>query len=240
METRCSKCGMQNPDGAEWCVECGSQLSGADHNLSSVLISSEAVATETPLPPLDRPSIATSTSSSWWQRLSPDLKASLTFLLGWEALTALTSITAGTSCVASFPFYVAAALGQGIMVGRFASKDSRYSKEDYLKLGLRSGLWSGLITFIVAFVLTAIILGATLMVAVSVLPLAVVSHLGGIALRMIMVTIGSWMYGKYGGRKLTTAVVIAGVLGMVIACMLMVIVSAILATAGISLWKHLG
>jgi hypothetical protein len=86
----------------------------------------------------------------------------------------------------------------------------------------------------------AIIIGVTLMTAVAALPIMIVSHFGVIALTMTLTALGSWMYGKYGGKKLISAIVVVGVLSTMIVCVLMLVVSAILATVGISLWNQLG
>lgn len=234
MVIRCSECGTQNPDNAERCSKCGASLSvGSD--------SSVVEHTGAPLESaVEKTQSEASTKTSWWKRLSPDWKVSLILALVWAALTTLTSVTAGASCIFSFPFHIAFSLGQGVLVGRIASQDPRYTEKEFVKLGLRSGLWSSLIDIILSGLTTALVLGASLGAFAVALPPIIIAHLGVIALKMTLVFVGTWLYIRYGGKKLVGALTVVGILATILVCVLMVIISAILATAGITLWNQFG
>ncbi|MGC9358545.1 MAG: hypothetical protein ACP5GX_11790 [Anaerolineae bacterium] len=72
------------------------------------------------------------------------------------------------------------------------------------------------------------------------LPPVIIAHLGAIALKMALVFAGTWLYVRYGGKKLVGALAVVGVLATALVCVLMVIISGILATAGFTLWNQLG
>ena len=239
----CTECGTPNPEGTQACLKCNTTLPVLD-NVPSVPsrsvgpappVSNTVPASTTPVPISVAPvgPYLGSTSASWWQRLGPDWKAALIFWIGYLVLSTVNTITGGLGSIFSVPFNIAIALGQGVFVAQLASKDSRYTKADYLKLGLLSGLWNILIDLVGFVVIVVVMVGATLGTTLAVLPVIIIFLLGVFALRITLTGLGSWLYRQYGGKKLVGALAGTGCGCMVIVGVLLAIVIRVLPT----LWR---
>ena len=169
----CTECGTSNPDGAQVCSNCKTELPIVNNNTlpeSIDSLSSQPDYQQSEQPPI---SLET-TDTSWWQRLRPDLKASIVFYVAWWVLGTLSTVTAGAACILSFPVLVVASLLQGLYVAKLASRDSRYTQAVYWQLGALSGLWSSLMDILTQVTIFVIMAGATLGGAVAVLPIFIV------------------------------------------------------------------
>jgi hypothetical protein len=253
----CTECGTLNPEGTKVCIKCNTMLPVLN-NVPSVTVetslseSNTVSHTDQPSLPSDIMSTPTSTPgairstatvassgstiASWWQRLGPDWKATLIFWVGFLVLLTVNNITGGAGNLVTAPFTIAFALGQGVLVGRLASKDSRYTKADYFRLGLFSGLWTILIDLVLFVVIVVVLFGITLGTVLAALPVLLVSSLANFAFTITLTSIGGWLYGRYGGKKLIAALVGTGCGFMVIIGILLAIVIAVLATNGIKLF----
>ena len=120
-----------------------------------------------------------------------------------------------------------------MFVAQLASKDSRYTKADYLKIGLLSGLWNILIDVVGSVIVVVVLVGVTLGATLAVLPVIIISFLGVFALRITLTGLGSWLYREYGGKKLVGALVGTGCGCMVIVGILLAVVIRVLPT----LWR---
>jgi len=175
-------------------------------------------------------------SASWWQRLGPDLKAAAIVYTGFQILAVVNILTGGVGNIVTFPFRIVFSLGQGVLVARLASKDSRYTKADYFKLALLSGLWVSLIDMANIVLFLVVTIGITLGTVLGVLPGIILSSLGNYALGITLTILGAWFYGRYGGKKLVVALVGTGCGCMVICGILIAIVILVLATYGVKLF----
>ena len=137
MDTYCVKCGQANSSTNLACTNCGSPLQKSVPSFASV--------------PL--------TSGSWWDNLNPAVKGAIVMFVGILILRSLASLTKGLSCLLGFPVEIALALAQGVLVSKYANKQSyKYQPKDYpfqaglsafyvylpnLLLGILIGLVSG-------------------------------------------------------------------------------------------------
>jgi len=151
------------------------------------------------------------------------------------AATVLKTVTGGAGILFSFPIQVIIMLAQGVMVARFASKDSRYTKADYFRLGLYSGLWTVLLNLALTVAVAAVMVGATLGAAIAALPPLIVTFLAPLIFDITLPGLGAWLYGRYGGKKLIAALAGVGCISLVIFGGLLAILLAVLANYGIKL-----
>jgi hypothetical protein len=172
---------------------------------------------------------------SWWQRLSPDWKSAIIFGTMWAILDVLKYSTGGLAFMSFFPIFVGLALLQGVIVARYASNDNRYTQANYLRLGVLSGFWVFVIDMVVGIVVIAVMFGATLGVALALIPAQSITMLISDMITILMPGIGAWAYSKYGGQKLLLTLIGIGCGCMIIVLVLIAAAIAILAAIGITI-----
>jgi hypothetical protein len=247
----CPACGTPCPAGTDACAKCKTELPILDETSSSPPVKSPSLMVKTtspedrdiplsdkagPAPPsasdVNYPSSPPS-GASWWTRIEPDWKASLTFLWAWLSLgmsRSMISSMGGGSCTLSFPFYVIMSLWQGMYVGKLASQDKRYSESDILRLGAYSAVWTILLDLVGFMIILIVILGLTgTDLLVIRLPRIIVVHLGAYAAKLFLVTLGAELYRRQRGENLTRLLIIVSLVGTIVLCMVIMVAVVLLA-----------
>ncbi|MFQ5615411.1 MAG: hypothetical protein ACE5GO_02995 [Anaerolineales bacterium] len=174
---------------------------------------------------------------SWWARLGPDVRAAILVSFVTTGLGAVNGFVPGLGFVFTTPFAVIAYYVQGILTGKLASQDTRYEKKDFVRLGVYSGFWSGVVisTLFLVFVFFAFTF-LTVGTILALIPTFIAARLGDIFLNIIFTTIGSWLYGRTGGKGVLGISIAVVSIGIMVACGLILLV---LVVAGYSISQFL-
>lgn len=231
--THCTECGAEVLEGAKWCVECGARLAVSDSaeptrpaSEPGMPQSEVARVADERVPAQPRPG-----TSSRWQKLRPDVKAGIIFGVLWSIVGIINVVSGGAGFVFTWPVAIAFSLGQGVVVARHASRDSRYTEANYLRLGILSGLWVALIDLVVIILLILVMTGMTLGLLVGFLPILVVTTFAQTLAMIGLPGLSAWLYGRYSGKSLALRLT-----GVGCGCALLIaVVILILGALGISL-----
>jgi len=185
----------------------------------------------------------TQTTDSWWNRLSPGVKAALTVAVVVIMLEVVSDLLPAVGFVVALPFAIATYYVQGLLAGRYLKNDPRYPAAGlgrYLGAGALSAFWTGVVisnvvTIIDTVLLTPVTLGAVL----AALPLVLVSSLVDIALNFFFTVLGAWLYRRFSGGRLFG--ISCAVMGLVMAglCLVGAALAGGLIFGGVDLFKHL-
>ncbi|MCX7683383.1 MAG: hypothetical protein N2508_15690 [Anaerolineae bacterium] len=201
------------------------------------MTTSPAIYPPSPLPFTPQPV----TSDSFWQRLSPDVRAAVLTSFVVSGIQALSYIVPGLGFAFSAPFAVIAYYVQGIVAGKLAKSDARYRHfrpGDYARLGAMSAIWTSVV---ISTVLTLIVFAAQFALSlgniVVLIPIILINRLTDIFLNVCFSTLGAWLYGRFGGQGVLGISV--GVLGcgVTLMCLLSISILAILGAVGISIFQ---
>jgi hypothetical protein len=236
---------MQNPDGAQWCAECGTRLPTLEETVAArppaqaPPFAASHSAQSASIPQQRRSTPPNSSNATWWQKLSPDWKGAIVFGLGWLILSFITTSTGGAGCIFSYPILTVVCLGQGAFVARQATQDSRYTPADHLKLGLFSSLWTLLLEKMFAILIAVLLIGGTFGGALVALPTLIIAQLGSIVIQVGATGLGAWLYGRSGDKNRLGFLAAVGAGAVALVCVLMAIATALLAVIGIPLLEQL-
>jgi hypothetical protein len=236
----CPECGATNDDLASNCTQCGKTLPKlsvpAPHSPPATPIPTEPSSLVQPAP---QPTV----TDSFWKKLGPDIRAAILTSFVVSGIQALSSIFPGLAFAFSAPFAIIAYYSQGIITGKLAKGDSRYSlhtPKDYAWLGAKSAIWT---SAVISTVLILIILAAQFAISlgsiVVLIPIILVNRIADIFLNVCFSTIGAWLYGRSGGHGVLGISI--GVLGcgVILVSLLSILVLIILGAIGISIFKSI-
>jgi hypothetical protein len=172
-----------------------------------------------------------------WQSLRPDLRAALVMFFPVLILGFFEVLTSGFGTLCVKPLEIVFFLAQGVLVARYASTDKSYSKTDYFRLGMQSAVI--LQVMLVVFLGVGLIFLHALTVGLLILglPIFLAARLGGILFNVVLASLASGFQERYGGSKLAVMLVATAVISMVIFVTLVLILVAILAAVGITLFS---
>jgi hypothetical protein len=209
MDTYCVKCGQANSSTNLACTNCGSPLQKSVPSFASV--------------PL--------TSGSWWDNLNPAVKGAIVMFVGILILRSLASLTKGLSCLLGFPVEIALALAQGVLVSKYANKQSyKYQPKDYpFQAGL-SAFYVYLPNLLLG-ILIGLVSGDLLLIPLLIINF--VQGIGGIALYIIMTWLSAWIYVRTGGKGMFGILVGVGCASIIVVALVIALVVFLLASLGI-------
>ena len=227
----CPECGIQNLEDAQFCKQCGKALPG-----------SNLIEPEFSLPPVKpvQPAAETSPVLSWWQKLAPDWKGALVMTVFLVSLGFVSDAIPGLGFLFTLPFTILLYYIQGVLVGRYARRNTAYRRKKFFWLGMKSGLWTSLVIGSIFTLITLLIqYTLTLGTAVALIPLVIAQTLFEIIMNVTFSGLGAWLYGLFGGARLiwvSAGIVGCGTLVAIGLALLMVIV---LALVGVQIFKDL-
>jgi hypothetical protein len=181
----------------------------------------------------------TSTLDSWWNHLSPGLKAAIVVGVVIVLLEVLSDVLPVIGFVVTIPIAIITYYIQGILVGRFLKHDLRFPDPQagiYLRSGLISALWTSVVistavALIDAVFLTSLTFGAFL----ATVPLLLVSSLADLVFNVIFTTLGAWSYSRFASWGLVEISCAILILALSSFCLAV----GIFVFGGIDLLRHL-
>lgn len=216
----CVNCGSENDSANIVCTNCGARLQKS--------IAPGGVAQTQP--GIQQP------SDTWWGRLNPAVKGAAIMFVAILVLRSIASVTRGLSCLFSFPFEIALAMTQGVLVSKYAAEQKpKYQPKDYPYQAALSAFY---------VYLPGLLFGVFLGLATGdllLIPLLVLNFLqgiGGVLLYMLMASISAWIYVRTGGKGMVGILVGVGCLGMLVVSLILAVVAFLLISWGGQLWQQ--
>ena len=170
-----------------------------------------------------------------WKKLSPALRASIAMVIVFLCLQTFSHAIPVFGVFFTTPFQVASLFFQGVLVGKFASADPRYTKNDYIKLGVISSFWTIAFEFVIMLIVVTALFSMTVGAYVAAIPWVLVSQFGIFFIAVCMVTAGAWSYSRFGGRKLVYVSLGIIAVGIITILIILTVILALLVYIGYSL-----